>query len=189
MSAPNPRNSWKVSASIVAKRTSNPIRAIVDHIKVKPNPEKSMISLALGDPTLFGNFKIHQSCTDAVVKQLQSYKTNGYPPSTGYPQARKAVADKFSTPEAPLTAQDVILASGCSGAIDMCIGVLCNEGDNILVPRPGFSLYQTCADSKGVQVRYYDLLVSWLYGLFQTGRLPLWFDLARLTTFIASSFI
>ncbi|KAK3809262.1 MAG: tyrosine aminotransferase [Benniella sp.] len=158
MSAPNPRNSWKISASIVAKRTSNPIRAIVDHIKVKPNPEKSMISLALGDPTLFGNFKIHQSCTDAVVKQLQSYKTNGYPPSTGYPQARKAVADKFSTPEAPLTAQDVILASGCSGAIDMCIGVLCNEGDNILVPRPGFSLYQTCADSKGVEVRYYDLL-------------------------------
>ncbi|KAF9953373.1 hypothetical protein BGZ65_004719 [Modicella reniformis] len=152
------RDSWKVSSSIVSKRTSNPIRAIVDHIKVKPNPDKSMISLALGDPTLFGNFKIHQSCTDAVVKQIQSYKCNGYPPSTGYPHARKAVADKFSTPEAPLTTQDVILASGCSGALEMCIGVLCNEGDNILLPRPGFSLYQTCADSKGIQVRYYDLL-------------------------------
>ncbi|KAF9918028.1 hypothetical protein BX616_010553 [Lobosporangium transversale] len=160
MSAPNThsRNSWKVSASIVAKRTSNPIRAIVDHIKVKPNVAKSMISLALGDPTLFGNFKIHESCTEAVSKQLHSYKSNGYPPSTGYPHARQAVADKFTRPDAPLTAQDVILASGCSGAIDMCIGVLCNEGDNILLPRPGFSLYQTLADSKGIEVRYYDLL-------------------------------
>lgn len=154
------RASWKVPASIISKRTSNPIRAIVDHIKVKPNPNKSMISLALGDPTLFGNFKIHQTCTDAVAKQLHSYKANGYPPSTGYQQSRQAVADKFTTPEAPLSAQDVIITSGCSGALDMCIGVLCNEGDNILLPRPGFSLYQTLADSKGVEVRYYDLLVS-----------------------------
>ncbi|KAG0315850.1 hypothetical protein BGZ99_007228 [Dissophora globulifera] len=154
----NSRQSWKVSASIVAKRTSNPIRAIVDHIKVKPNVHKSVISLALGDPTLFGNFKIHQSCTDAIIKQLNSFQSNGYPPSTGYQHARQAVADKFTLPEAPVTAQDIILASGCSGALDMCIAVLCNEGDNILLPRPGFSLYQTCADSKGVEVRYYDLL-------------------------------
>lgn len=154
------RASWKVPASIISKRTSNPIRAIVDHIKVKPNANKSMISLALGDPTLFGNFKIHQTCTDAVAKQLHSYKANGYPPSTGYQQSRQAVADKFTTPEAPLSFQDVIITSGCSGALDMCIGVLCNEGDNILLPRPGFSLYQTLADSKGVEVRYYDLLVS-----------------------------
>ncbi|KAF9170856.1 hypothetical protein BGZ80_000197 [Entomortierella chlamydospora] len=160
MSASNtsPRKAWKVNASIVAKRTSNPIRAIVDHIKVKPNANKSMISLALGDPTLFGNFKIHESCTEAVSKQLHSYKSNGYPPSTGYLEARQTVAEKFTIPEAPLTAQDVIVTSGCSGAIDMCIGVLCNEGDNILLPRPGFSLYQTVADSKGVEVRYYDLL-------------------------------
>ncbi|KAG0258746.1 hypothetical protein DFQ27_004475 [Actinomortierella ambigua] len=157
-STPHARSSWKVPASIVAKRTSNPIRAIVDHIKVKPNPEKSMISLALGDPTLFGNFKIHQSCTDAVAKQLHSYKANGYPPSTGYMASRQAIADRFTRPDAPLTGQDIIITSGCSGALDMCIGVLCNEGDNILLPRPGFSLYQTLADSKGIEVRYYDLL-------------------------------
>jgi tyrosine aminotransferase len=158
----NARQSWKVPASIISKRTSNPIRAIVDHIKVKPNANKSMISLALGDPTLFGNFKIHETCTEAVSKQLHSYKSNGYPPSTGYLHARQAVADKFTLPAAPLVAQDVIITSGCSGALDMCIGVLCNEGDNILLPRPGFSLYQTLADSKGVEVRYYDLLVRGL---------------------------
>jgi hypothetical protein len=37
---------WKpVAASLCAKRTVNPIRSIVDNLKVEPNPAKEMISL------------------------------------------------------------------------------------------------------------------------------------------------
>lgn len=54
--------------------------------------------------------------------------------------------------------KDVIIASGCSGAIDLCITALANEGDNILLPRPGFPLYQTLAESKGIECKYYDLI-------------------------------
>lgn len=39
---------WRVPASIVAKRTVNPIREIVYNMKVTPNPNKEYISLALG---------------------------------------------------------------------------------------------------------------------------------------------
>ena len=56
--------------------------------------------------------------------------------------------------------QDVLLTSGCSQAIDLAITVLCNPGDNILVPCPGFSLYKTLAVSLGIQVKLYTLLVS-----------------------------
>ena len=55
--------------------------------------------------------------------------------------------------------QDVILTSGCSGALDLCITCLANPGQNILVPRPGFSIYKTLADSLGIHVRHYNLLV------------------------------
>lgn len=55
--------------------------------------------------------------------------------------------------------QDVILTSGCSQAIDLAISVLCNPGDNILVPCPGFSLYKTLAVSMGIEVKLYNLLV------------------------------
>jgi hypothetical protein len=41
-------SAWKVPSSIVAKRTINPIREVVDRSKVKPNPSKPVISLALG---------------------------------------------------------------------------------------------------------------------------------------------
>ncbi|KAI8907200.1 pyridoxal phosphate-dependent transferase [Gorgonomyces haynaldii] len=147
-----------IQASTVALRTKNPIRDIVDKMKVVPNPEKEFISLALGDPTTFGNFKLHDSCVQAVVHKLQSFKANGYPPSIGTKEARQAIANGHTTTDAPLTADDVILASGCSDALNLCIGVLCNEGDNILLPAPGFSLYETLASSKAIECKFYNLL-------------------------------
>jgi tyrosine aminotransferase len=54
---------------------------------------------------------------------------------------------------------DVVITSGCSGAIEIAIGVLANEGDNILIPAPGFSIYQTICEHKGVEAKFYRLLV------------------------------
>ncbi|CAG8434523.1 5337_t:CDS:2 [Diversispora eburnea] len=117
------RTKWFVPGSIVSKRTVNPIREVVCNMKTVPNPDKEQISLALGDPTVFGNFKIPESCSE---------------------EARLAL--------------DVFLASGASDALNIAIGALCDEGQNILLPRPGFSLYTTLAKSKGIECRYYDLL-------------------------------
>lgn len=36
--------------------------------------------------------------------------------------------------------------------------MLCNEGQNIILPKPGFSLYETLASSKGIECRFYDLI-------------------------------
>lgn len=40
----------------------------------------------------------------------------------------------------------------------MCISVLAEKGKNILIPRPGFSIYRTLATGHGIDVRSYDLL-------------------------------
>ena len=146
-----------IPASTVSLSTRNPIRAIVDSLKVVPNPNKEFISLALGDPTVFGNFKLDSYCVDAVVHQLHSFKSNGYPPSIGTEVARSALANAYSKPRAPLTSKDIIITSGCSDALNLCIGVLGNPGQNILLPSPGFSLYETLASSKGMECRVYRL--------------------------------
>ncbi|KFP48955.1 Tyrosine aminotransferase, partial [Cathartes aura] len=78
--------------------------------------------------------------------------------SPGYQSCREAVAAYYNCPEAPLEAQDVILTSGCSQAIELALAVLANPGQNILVPRPGFSLYKTLALSMGIEVKLYNLL-------------------------------
>ncbi len=47
---------------------------------------------------------------------------------------------KFSHPDYPFGVSDVFLTFGTHGSITVAIQVLCNRGDNILVPRPGFPL-------------------------------------------------
>ncbi len=119
---------------------------------------------------------------DFVESRCQdSGRYNGYTSSVGYPEAREAVAEHVSCPGAELTAEDVVICSGCSCSLDLAISVLADPGDNILVrglmaavrfgffspthfefsfqiPRPGFSLYKTLAVGLGIEVREYDLL-------------------------------
>lgn len=39
---------WNVKSSKFALNTTNPIRAIVEHLNVQPNPDKSFIPLSVG---------------------------------------------------------------------------------------------------------------------------------------------
>ena len=48
MKRANIRTDWEVPASKMARNTSNPIRKIVDGMKLTPNPEKEMIALSIG---------------------------------------------------------------------------------------------------------------------------------------------
>ena len=71
------REEWKGRASIVAKNTFNPIRNILETMSIDPNPEKKMISLSIGDPTVFGNLLPAKEVVDALHKALDSQKCNG----------------------------------------------------------------------------------------------------------------
>lgn len=45
---------WDVKPSEMANNTLNPIRAIVDGMKLTPNPDKPMIALSIGTSCAFG---------------------------------------------------------------------------------------------------------------------------------------
>ena len=143
------RTNWNAKASIVAKNTFNPIRNILETIDITPNPQKKMISLSIGDPTVFGNLKPAKEVVEAVTASLLAGVNNGYGPSTGFLAAREAVAKHVSVPGGEVTAEDVILCSGCSCALDIAISTLAEDGQNILVPRPGFPLYTTLSAGLG----------------------------------------
>lgn len=160
-SQPKRAKTWHVPMSSKAQRTTNPIRSIVDKImmqKREPIPGKPMIPLSLGDPCSFGNLNAPDVMTEAVVKIIQEKKHNGYGASPGINSAREAIAQKFSTPNCKYKMDDIIIGSGCSGALEIALCGLLDDGDNVLVPRPGFPLYQVLAESHGAHVKQYDLL-------------------------------
>uniref|UniRef100_A0A224XK34 Tyrosine aminotransferase n=1 Tax=Panstrongylus lignarius TaxID=156445 RepID=A0A224XK34_9HEMI len=151
------RQGWKVESSHMAKHTHNPIRHIVESLNLQPNPDKHMIALSIGDPTVFGNLKTSDVVTEAVIESLKSGKYNGYTASTGHQEAKEAVANYTSTDNYKVSPEDVIFCSGCSCALDLCISVIANPGQNILIPRPGFPIYKTLAEGLGIKVKQYDL--------------------------------
>lgn len=149
---------WYVKASIMAKDTFNPIRNILETMDITPHPDKKMISLSIGDPTVFGNLMPSSVVTEAVIEAIRGGKSNGYGPSTGFESAREAVAKYLTVPDAEVSKDDVILCSGCSCALDIVISALADRGQNILVPRPGFPLYTTLAAGIGIETKEYDLM-------------------------------
>jgi len=152
------KQTWVVPASDFARRCRNPIRELVEGLDLSPNPDKPMIALSIGDPTLFGNLKTANEAIEAVVDSVKSYKSNGYAPSTGHTEAREAVANYISQSGEKVGIKDVVICSGCSYALEMCITVLANPGQNILVPKPGFPIYRMIADCLGIHCKYYNLL-------------------------------
>ena len=118
------------------QNTNNPIRKIVDQIKIQPHEDYEMIPLSIGDPTIYGNFNPPAVAKKAVHESVDSMKANGYGPSMGTPQSRKAVAEymaQFLNYEPDIV--DVALANGASGALEFAISTIADRGDNILLPR------------------------------------------------------
>lgn len=152
--------SWKVEPSTAAKNTRNFIREIVDNLDLKPNPDKPVIALSIGDPTIYGNLKAAEETVKAVQECLEQGLFNGYLPSTGHQDAKEAVAEYLSHDATEVNANDVILCSGCSSSLEYCITVLADgtKNHNILIPRPGFPIYRTLAEHIGVEARYYNLI-------------------------------
>ncbi|KAL0001339.1 hypothetical protein SO802_015120 [Lithocarpus litseifolius] len=120
---------------------------------------KRVISLGMGDPSAYSCFHTTHVAQEAVVDALQSDKFNGYAPTVGLPQTRRAIAEYLSH-DLPykLSSDDVFITSGCTQAIDVSLAMLAHPGANILLPRPGFPIYELCAGFRHLEVRYVDLL-------------------------------
>jgi tyrosine aminotransferase len=74
------------------------------------------------------------------------------------PAARQAIASYHDSGDAAL--EHVIIANGCSGALELALTALLDVNDVLLVPQPAFPLYQVICESHGAQVAHYRLRES-----------------------------
>ncbi|CAI5454234.1 unnamed protein product [Caenorhabditis angaria] len=149
---------WRtVPQSAHSKNTVNPVRKIADACAVQPNPSKRTIRLHLGDPSVGGKLPPCPEAVQAMHESVDSHMFDGYGPAVGALAARQAIVDKYSTPEATFTADDVVLASGCSHSLQMAIEAVADAGDNILVPHPGFPLYSTLCRPHNIVDKAYKI--------------------------------
>jgi alanine-synthesizing transaminase len=95
---------------------------------------------------------------EAFLPKLASRAVLAYEPHAfGMPFAREAVATELSAGGPPVDASRVVLTASTSEAYAFLFKLLCDPGDEVLVPRPSYPLFAHLAQLEAVRVVPYRL--------------------------------
>ena len=106
---------------------------------------KKVIHLEIGEP----DFDTPANIKEAAKRALDEGKTH-YGPSAGTPAHRQAVAEYYSKHIGVKIAPEmVVVTPGAKPIMSFAITALLNEGDECIVPDPGFPIYQSMVKFNG----------------------------------------
>ena len=116
---------------------------------------KPIINMGIGSPDLAPSDKVLKTIQDSVLEvgahQYQSYQ--------GLPQLREAIAkfykNRFNVTADPGT-EILPLMGSKEGIMHISLAFL-NEGDEVLIPNPGYPTYSSVTHLVGAVPKYYDL--------------------------------
>lgn len=116
---------------------------------------KPIINMGIGSPDL----QPSQEVIDAVVLAMQDENAHGYQSYQGLPELRKSMADfyqnNYNTTLNPNT-EILPLMGSKEGIMHISLAFL-NEGDQVLIPNPGYPTYTSVTNLVGAVPVYYDL--------------------------------
>ncbi|MGH9943909.1 MAG: pyridoxal phosphate-dependent aminotransferase [Pyrinomonadaceae bacterium] len=119
------------------------------------------INLGLGEPDLPTPGVVRRAAARVVTEEQ-----NGYTSHAGLPALRALVARDH--PRMNLTPEDVIVTAGSQEALYLALLTLVDEGDEVLLPDPGFVAYPTIVQMAGGRARYYRLPAASGFGFDPT---------------------
>jgi aspartate aminotransferase len=108
------------------------------------------INLGLGEPDLLTPEVIRQAAVRVITQEQ-----NGYTSHAGLPELRKKVAGDY--PYLNDNPQRVVITAGSQEALYLALLTLVDDGDEVLLPNPGFVAYPTIVRMAGGDSRFYRL--------------------------------
>ena len=132
----------------LASLKRSPIRLFTNMARETPG----CAMLTIGEP----DFDTPQIIREAAVAALRANHTH-YAPNQGTPALRQAVAEFETNRGNPTEPEQVLITIGaCHGLFTALLGIL-NPGEEVIVPTPGFLLYETIATVAGARVVPLDI--------------------------------
>ena len=129
------------------------VRDIVVLAQQTAKTGKEMLYLNIGDPNQF-DFVTPRHIVDAIYRAMLENK-NGYSPSSGIKPALAAI-EREAQRKGISNILDIFVTTGASEAIEICMTALVNRGENVLIPEPGYPLYNAIvAKLEAVENPYY----------------------------------
>jgi len=116
---------------------------------------KPLIDLTASNPTECG-FSYDRA---KILKALANPQSLSYEPELrGLLAARESVAGYYAGRGDSATANDILLITSTSEAYSFVFRVLCNPGDEVLIPTPSYPLFDLLADIQDVRLVRYPLV-------------------------------
>lgn len=135
----------KVSRRV--KEVEYAIRDIVVYAKELERKGRDILYLNIGDPVAY-DFKTPEHIKKALINSIMKDETN-YAPSEGVQELRSIIAQKEREKGLNAEPSDVLVTNGVSEAVDMVMGSILEDGDEILVPGPCYPPYSSYAKLHG----------------------------------------
>ena len=108
------------------------------------------INLGLGEPDLPTPDVIRRAAVRAIVEEQ-----NGYTSHAGLPALREKVATDY--PYLDAKPERVVITAGSQEALYLALLALVDEGDEVLLPNPGFVAYPTIVRMAGGVAKFYRM--------------------------------
>lgn len=138
-----------VSQSVASLQRSG-VRAVMDIAFRTPG----VLRLEVGDP----DFPTPGHIVEAAARAARDGYTH-YTPSQGLPEVRDAMAEKLSSFNGlSVGRDDVVVSAGAGHALFAVYRALCDPGDMVLAPDPGWPNYGTIASLTGAEFERYPLI-------------------------------
>ncbi len=124
-----------------------------------------VLDLTVSNPTALGF-----TYQDALYRQLVDERSADYEPaSLGLASGRAAVADYYARRNATVDPAAIGLCASSSEAYTYLLALLCDPGDAVLVPQPGYPLLRMIAELAHVELIPYPLLYDGTWSIDQVG--------------------
>ncbi|MBC7899200.1 MAG: pyridoxal phosphate-dependent aminotransferase [Saprospiraceae bacterium] len=108
------------------------------------------INFGLGEPDLPTPQFIREEAARVTLNEQ-----NGYTSHPGIPALRQKIAEQY--PHLGLTMNDVVVTVGSQEAMTAAFLSIVDDGDEVLLPNPGFPAYDACVKISGGTPVYYRL--------------------------------
>jgi len=147
--APEPAGTRRISARIAAVSPSATL-AVDAKAKALQAQGERVIGFGAGEP----DFPTPVAIVAAAEAACRDPRNHRYTPTAGLPELREAIAAKTMRDSAfAVAARQVLVTNGAKQAVANAFSVLCDPGDEVLVPAPFWTTYpEAVALAGGVPV-------------------------------------
>jgi aspartate/methionine/tyrosine aminotransferase len=110
---------------------------------------RSMIHLEIGEP----DFSTPDNIIESAYSAMRSGATH-YTPAAGLPEVRAAIAESMSARGGvPVQSDQVVVVPGSKNILHFLLLSCVEEGDEVILPDPGYPVYRSLTDFVGARAR------------------------------------